>query len=98
MNEPATPEPAALKSLVVAHRPDVEACFARSRAINRALVGTIQLELQIGPDGGVKHVQIHAAFNAPRLTECLVTSAKRWTFPVRTGGDVATVAVPFTIR
>jgi hypothetical protein len=104
MKESAAPEAArpataaALTSLVAEHRPDVETCFTRGRAVNRALAGTIQLELQVGPDGRVRRVQTRPTFHAPRVVECVVALAKRWTFPVRTGGDVMTVAVPLTIN
>ena len=97
--EPAKPAEnpvvAAAKARVAAHRLDIQRCFAAGRVANKALAGTIRLELQIGLDGRVKSVQPHASFDGPPVVSCSVKAAINWAFPDHATGDVVTVI--FTI-
>ena len=69
-------------------------CFAEGKKKNRAMKGTLSLQLQVEPSGKVTRVQVQSTLNAPLVAACVVKAANGWKFPTRAGGDMATVDVP----
>ncbi|MBV8762230.1 MAG: AgmX/PglI C-terminal domain-containing protein, partial [Deltaproteobacteria bacterium] len=98
--EPARPaiDGATVSSVIGAHRPEVLKCFADGKKQDRAMKGTLSLQLAVDAGGKVKHIQVQSTLNNPLVAACVVRSANAWTFPTRDGSDVATVNYPFTIN
>jgi hypothetical protein len=100
--EPAPVRPAidsaTVSSVVGQHRPEVLKCFAEGKKKDRAMKGTLALQLQVDAAGKVNHIQVQSTLGSPLVAACVVKSANAWRFPSRGGGDVATVNYPFTIN
>jgi serine/threonine-protein kinase len=98
----APPRPAidraTVSSVVTTHRPEVLKCFSDGKKKNAALKGTVSVELHVEPSGKVGHVQVQSTLGAPLVAACVVRSANGWTFPKRSGTEVAMVTYPFTIN
>ncbi|MCA1935047.1 MAG: energy transducer TonB [Asticcacaulis sp.] len=65
--------------------------------------GTVQLRLQVRPDGSVGEVQVQASSGSMRLDRAAIDSVKRWKFrPATRGGQAveswATVPITFGLR
>jgi hypothetical protein len=84
--------------VISAHRPEVLKCFAQGKKKNPAMKGTLKLQLQVAPTGAVHRVQVASTLNDPLVAGCVVRAANGWTFPARTGDQMASVAYPFTIN
>ena len=100
VEEPEQPaiDKATMSSIVGAHRPEVLKCFAEGKKQDRAMKGTLDLQLAVDAAGKVKHIQVQSTLNNPLVAACVVRSANAWTFPSRDGADLATVNYPFTIN
>jgi serine/threonine protein kinase len=100
VEEPARPaiDRAVVSSVINAHRPEVLKCFADGKKKNPAMKGTLSLQLQVNAAGAVHRVQVQSTLNNPLVAACVVKAANTWKFPARAGGEVATVAYPFTIN
>ena len=98
--EPVRPaiDKATVTSVVSAHRPEVLKCFSDGKKKNSQMKGTLSLTLQVQPSGKVFHVQVNSTLNSPLVSACVVKAANAWTFPSRSGGDMASVQYPFTIN
>lgn len=65
--------------------------------------GTVQLRLQVRPDGSVGEVQVQASSGSMRLDRAAIDSVKRWKFrPATRGGQAveswATVPITFGLK
>jgi serine/threonine protein kinase len=89
---------AVVSSVIAAHRPEVLKCFAEGKKKNAAMKGTLNLQLQVNAAGSVSRVQVQSTLNNPLVAACVVKAANTWKFPARKGGEIATVAYPFTIN
>ncbi|HEY5927879.1 MAG TPA: protein kinase [Kofleriaceae bacterium] len=89
---------ATVNSVISAHRPEVLKCFAEGKKKNAGMKGTLSLQLQVNAAGGVHRVQVQSTLNNPLVAACVVKAANTWKFPARNGGEIATVAYPFTIN
>ena len=89
---------ATVSSVIGTHRPEVLKCFAEGKKKNPAMKGTLTLQLQVNAAGRVNRVQVQSTLNNPVVAACVVKAANTWKFPSRAGGEVATVAYPFTIN
>ncbi len=89
---------ATVSSVITAHRPQVLKCFADGKKKNAAMKGTLTLQLQVNAAGAVTRAQVQSTLNNPLVAACVVKAANTWKFPARAGGEVATVAYPFTIN
>jgi len=98
--EPARPQidRATVSSVIGTHRPEVLKCFAEGKKKNPAMKGTLSLQLQVSAAGAVHRVQVQSTLNNPLVAACVVKAANAWKFPARSGGEIATVAYPFTIN
>jgi hypothetical protein len=100
--EPAPVHPAidnsTVSSVIGQHRPEVLKCFAEGKKKDRAMKGTLALQLQVDAAGKVNHIQVQSTLGSPLVAACVVKSANAWKFPSRGGADVATVNYPFTIN
>ncbi|HEY1552730.1 MAG TPA: AgmX/PglI C-terminal domain-containing protein, partial [Kofleriaceae bacterium] len=88
---------ATMSSVVGSHRPEVLKCLAAGKSNDKAMKGTVDLQLQVGDDGRVHRVQVQSTLKDPRVAACIIKAANAWTFPGHAGGD-ASVAYPFTIN
>ncbi|HEX4451835.1 MAG TPA: protein kinase [Kofleriaceae bacterium] len=88
---------ATMSSVVGSHRPEVLKCLAAGKSNDKAMKGTIDLQLQVGAGGQVRRVQVQSTLKDPRVAACIIKAANAWTFPGHAGGD-ASVAYPFTIN
>jgi serine/threonine protein kinase len=97
---PARPslDRATVSAVITTHRPEVLKCFAEGKKKNAAMKGTLNLQLQVNAAGAVSRVQVQSTLNNPLVAACVVKAANGWKFPARAGGEVATVAYPFTIN
>lgn len=100
VQEPEQPviDKATMSTVVGAHRPEVLKCFADGKKADRAMKGTLDLQLAVDAAGKVKHIQVQSTLNNPLVAACVVRSANAWQFPARDGGDLATANYPFTIN
>jgi serine/threonine protein kinase len=89
---------ATVSQVIATHRPEVLKCLAEGKKKNPAMKGTLSLQLQVEPSGKVQRVQVQSTLNAPLVAACVVRAANTWKFPVRQGGEVASVSYPFTIN
>jgi eukaryotic-like serine/threonine-protein kinase len=89
---------ATVSSVVTTHRPEVLKCFSEGKKKNAGLKGTVSVQLQVEPSGKVGRVQVQSTLGAPLVAACVVRSANGWTFPKRSGTEVAMVTYPFTIN
>ena len=89
---------ATVSSVISTHRPEVLKCFAEGKKKNPQMKGTLTLQLQVDGAGAVHRVQVSSTLNNPLVAACVVKAANTWKFPVRAGGEIATVAYPFTIN
>ena len=89
---------ATVNSVISAHRPEVLKCFAEGKKKNAGMKGTLSLQLQVNAAGAVHRVQVQSTLNNPLVAACVVKAANTWKFPARNGGEIATVAYPFTIN
>jgi hypothetical protein len=89
---------ATVSSVVTTHRPEVLKCFSEGKKKNSSLKGTVSVELHVEPSGKVGRVQVQSTLGAPLVAACVVRSANGWTFPKRSGTEVAMVTYPFTIN
>ncbi|HEY5945289.1 MAG TPA: AgmX/PglI C-terminal domain-containing protein, partial [Kofleriaceae bacterium] len=89
---------ATVSSVISTHRPEVLKCFAEGKKKNPAMKGTLSLQLQVNGAGAVHRVQVQSTLNNPLVAACVVKAATAWKFPSRNGGELATVAYPFTIN
>jgi outer membrane biosynthesis protein TonB len=89
---------ATVSSVITTHRPQVLKCFADGKKKNAAMKGTLTLQLQVNAAGAVTRAQVQSTLNNPLVAACVVKAANTWKFPARAGGEVATVAYPFTIN
>jgi hypothetical protein len=87
-----------VSSVIATHRPEVLKCFAEGKKKNAAMKGTLNLQLQVNAAGAVSRVQVQSTLNNPLVAACVAKAANTWKFPARKGGEVATVAYPFTIN
>ncbi len=88
---------ATMSSVVGSHRPEVLKCLAAGKSNDKAMKGTVDLQLQVGDNGRVRRVQVQSTLKDPRVAACIIKAANAWTFPGHAGGD-ASVAYPFTIN
>ena len=99
--EPAVAKPAidkaTVSSIVGTHRPEVLKCFAEGKKKSASMKGTITLQLQVDAAGKVR-AQVQSTLNNPLVAACVIKSANGWKFPARSGGEMASVAYPFTIN
>jgi serine/threonine-protein kinase len=98
--EPVRPaiDRATVSSVISTHRPEVLRCFADGKKKNPQMKGTLTLQLQVNAAGAVHRVQVSSTLNNPLVAACVVKAANAWKFPGRAGGEMATVAYPFTIN
>jgi outer membrane biosynthesis protein TonB len=89
---------ATVSSVISTHRPEVIKCFAEGKKKNPAMKGTLSLSLQVNATGTVSRVQVQSTLNNPIVAACVAKAANTWKFPARNGGEMATVAYPFTIN
>ncbi len=99
--EPAMAKPAidraTLSSVVGQHRPEILKCFAEGKKKMSGMKGTVTLQLQVDASGKVR-AQVQSTLNNPLVAACVIKSANGWKFPARSGGDMASLAYPFTIN
>ncbi len=89
---------ATVSTVIATHRPEVLKCFAEGKKKNSAMRGTLMLQLQVDATGVVRRTQVQSSLQTPIVAACVVKAANTWRFPVRPGGETATVAYPFTIN
>jgi eukaryotic-like serine/threonine-protein kinase len=89
---------ATVSSVVSTHRPEVLRCFTEGKKKKPSMKGTVSVQLQVEPSGKVGRVQVQSTLGAPLVAACVVRSANGWTFPKRSGTEVAMVTYPFTIN
>ena len=86
-----------MSSVVGSHRPEVLKCLAAGKSKDKAMKGTVDLQLEVAENGKVHRVQVASTLKDPRVAACIIKAANAWTFPNHAGGD-ASVAYPFTIN
>jgi hypothetical protein len=99
--EPAVAKPAidkaTLSSVVGQHRPEMLKCFAEGKKKTPGMKGTVTLQLQVDAAGKVR-AQVQSTLGSPIVAACVIKAANGWTFPARTGGEMANISYPFTIN
>jgi tRNA A-37 threonylcarbamoyl transferase component Bud32 len=88
---------ATMSSVVGSHRPEVLKCLAAGKSKDKAMKGTVDLQLEVAENGKVHRVQVASTLKDARVAACIIKAANAWTFPNHAGGD-ASVAYPFTIN
>jgi hypothetical protein len=89
---------ATVSSVVSTHRPEVLKCFADGKKKNSAMKGTVTVQLQVEASGKVGRAQVQSTLGAPLVAACVIRAANGWTFPKRSGTEVAMVTYPFTLN
>lgn len=87
----------AIEATLQRHGGDVHRCFARSLADSLDAAGTLELEVDVGPQGRVEAARVarQAASIPPALSACVVNAARAWTLASIEPG--ASVVLPFTL-
>ncbi|MCA9490124.1 MAG: AgmX/PglI C-terminal domain-containing protein [Myxococcales bacterium] len=85
----------AIVSRVLARsRAGMRACYEQALSRNPSASGSIEVRITVGPSGSVSSATTAAdTIGDPALASCLVSGAKRMTFPEPQGGS-ATIVVP----
>jgi serine/threonine protein kinase len=87
-----------MASVIATHRPQVLKCFTDGKKKRPTMKGTLTLQLHVAASGAVQRVQVQSTLDNPLVAACVVRAAGTWRFPVRAGGETATVAYPFTFN
>lgn len=72
-----------------------------SEAIRAGLAGTVELQVDVAPDGAVGNIAIHRSSGSPTLDASAMEAARRWTYmPARLKGKpvAGSVRIPVTFE
>ena len=97
ITRPPAIDKATVSAIVGAHRPEVLKCVAAGKKADKAMQGTITLQLQVDAAGRVR-AQVQSTLGNPLVASCVVRAASAWKFPARAGDEFANVSYPFTIH
>lgn len=85
---------AVVSRVLARSRAGMRACYEQALSRNPSASGSIEVRITVGPSGSVSSATTAAdTIGDPALASCLVSGAKRMTFPEPQGGS-ATIVVP----
>jgi hypothetical protein len=88
--------PDALRATIHRHLPEIQSCYSHELNAHPQLAGRVTLRFVIGIDGGVLAVAVaEDSLGSSPVSECLVRSARAWSFPETPGDSVITMTYPF---
>lgn len=85
----------AVRRVIRRHRNEVQHCYEQSLLERPELSGRVLVQLMIGPAGRVEHAAVaESTLQHARSETCILSAARRWSFPVTSAG-VVMVRYPF---
>ena len=87
-----------IRRIVRRHSNEVKYCYEQELRRNPDLGGRITVQFTIAASGQVTAAQLQSStVGNARVENCTVQAVRRWEFPMRLDGDLATVYYPFVL-